>query len=294
VEALSAAEAHWLYDLESDGEQRRKTVIQRKPEFDVYLKINKDEFLTPPRANQRNWLLRRALDEFSDDLLALDEASKRFVSGSDRTDIERTWSDSRAEYNPSELIIEGQQVMQDWEAPLMKAMADIVTQGCGDVLEVGFGMGISASYIQTGRPRSHTIIECNRDVMRAFAAWAEKYSDRDIRLVQGRWQDVVDDIGLFDGVFFDTYPASEAEFEESVINSINFAEGFIPVAAKLLRPGGVFTYYTNEIDSFSRRHQRFLLDHFGSFTLSVVRSLLPPDDCHYWWADSMAVVKAVK
>jgi predicted O-methyltransferase YrrM len=176
----------------------------------------------------------------------------------------------------------------------MKAMADIVTDGHGDVLEVGFGMGISASYIQAGRPRSHTIIECNRDVMRAFAEWTDKYPDRDIRLVQGRWQDVVEDIGLFDGVFFDTYPASEAEFEESVINSINFAEGFIPVAAKLLRPGGVFTYYTNEIDSFSRRHQRFLLDHFGSFTLSIVRSLLPPDDCHYWWADSMAVVKAVK
>jgi len=294
VEALSAAEAEWLYDLESDAEQRRRTVIQRKPEFEVYLKINKDEFLTPPRANQRNWLLRRALDEFSDDLLALDEVSKRFVSGSDRADIERAWTDSRAEYSPSELIIEGQQVMQDWETPLMKAMADIVTAAHGDVLEVGFGMGISASYIQEGRPRSHTIIECNRDVMRAFAEWTNTYRDRDIRLVQGRWQDVAEDLGPFDGVFFDTYPASEAEFEASVIDSFNFAEGFIPVAAKLLRPGGVFTYYTNEIDSFSRRHQRFLLTHFGSFTLSIVRSLLPPDDCHYWWADSMAVVKAVK
>lgn len=294
IETLSVAEAQWLYDMESDSEQRRKTVIQRKPEFEVFLKINKDEFLTPPRANQRNWLLRRALDEFSDDLVALDDLSKRFVSGSDRADIARTWTDSHAEYRPSELIIEGQQVMQDWEAPLMKAMADIVTEQHGDVLEVGFGMGISASYIQAGQPRSHTIIECNRDVMQAFGEWVDRYRDRDIRLVQGRWQDVVDDLGLFDGVFFDTYPASEAEFEESVINSITFAEGFIPVAAKLLRPGGVFTYYTNEIDSFSRRHQRFLLSHFSSFTLSVVRSLLPPDDCHYWWADSMVLVKAVK
>lgn len=294
IERLSVAEAQWLCDLESDIEQRRKTVIQRKPEFEVFLKINKDEFLTPPRANQRNWMLRRALDEFSDDLLALDDVSKRFVSGSDRADIARTWTDSHAEYRPSELIIEGQQVMQDWEAPLMKAMADLVTERQGDVLEVGFGMGISASYIQAGQPKSHTIIECNREVMQAFGAWADRYRGRDIRLVQGRWQDVLDDLGTFDGVFFDTYPASEAEFEESVINSINFAEGFIPVAAKLLRPGGVFTYYSNEIDSFSRRHQRFLLSHFGSFTLSVVRSLLPPDDCHYWWADSMVLVKAVK
>ncbi|MEP6932469.1 MAG: amino acid adenylation domain-containing protein, partial [Nitrospirota bacterium] len=294
VECLTAVEAQWVYDLESDAEERRKTVIQRKPEFDVYLKVNKGEFLTPPRENQRNWLLRRALDEFSDDLVALDAISKRFVSGSDRVSIEQSWTGSRAEYTPSELIIEGQQVMQDWEAPLMKAMANIATESRGDVLEVGFGMGISASYIQAGQPRSHTIIECNREVMTAFADWTGRYPDRDIRLVQGRWQEAVGALSEFDAVFFDTYPASEAEFEESVINSINFAEAFIPAAAKLLRPGGVFTYYTNEIDSFSRRHQRFLFQHFSSFTLSIVRSLLPPEDCHYWWADSMAVVKAVK
>jgi amino acid adenylation domain-containing protein len=294
IESVPAVEAQWLYEVESTPDERRKTVIQRKSEFDVYLKINKEEFLSPPRSNQRNWLLRRALDEFSDDLLALDDHAKRFVSGSDRAGIERGWAGSRADYRPSELIIEGQQVMQDWETPLMKAMADIVTESRGDILEVGFGMGISASYIQERGPRSHTIIECNRDVMRAFTDWRRQYSDRDIRLVEGTWQEVVDHVGPFDGVFFDTYPASEAEFEEAVINGITFAEAFIPAAAGLLRPGGCFTYYTNEIDSFSRRHQRLLFRHFGSFTLSLVRSLLPPDDCHYWWADSMAVVKAVK
>ncbi|WP_447963626.1 amino acid adenylation domain-containing protein [Nitrospira sp. Ecomares 2.1] len=294
VECLTAVEAQWVYDVESNAEERRKTVIQRKPEFDVFLKINNGEFLTPPRENQRNWLMRRALDEFSDDLVALDAISKRFVSGSDRVSIDQSWTGSRAEFTPSELIIEGQQVMQDWEAPLMKAMADIATESRGDVLEVGFGMGISATYIQAGQPRSHTIIECNRDVMNVFSDWTGRYPGRDIRLVQGQWQEVVGTLSDFDAVFFDTYPASEAEFEETVINSINFAEAFIPSAAKLLRPGGVFTYYTNEIDSFSRRHQRFLFQHFSSFTLSIVRSLLPPEDCHYWWADSMAVVKAVK
>ncbi len=294
IESLTAAEAQWIYDLESDAEERRKTVIQRKPEFDVYLKINKEEFVNPPQKNQRNWLLRRALDEFSDDLCELDAVSKRFVSGSERAGIERSWTGSRAEYTPSELIIEGQQVMQDWEEPLMKAMAEIVTESKGDIVEVGFGMGISASYIQEGCPRSHSIIECNHDVIKAFTEWKHTYPGRDIRLLQGRWQEVVESLQEYDGVFFDTYPTSEEEFEQSVINSINFAEAFIPAAAKLLRPGGVFTYYTNEIDSFSRRHQRLLLRHFSSFTLSIVRSLVPPEDCHYWWADSMAVVKAVK
>jgi hypothetical protein len=101
-------------------------------------------------------------------------------------------------------------------------------------------------------------------------------------------------IGPFDAIFFDTYPLEEEEFVQTVINSITFAESFIPVASKLLRQGGVFSYYTNEIDSFSRRHQRLVLDHFSSMSLSVVKNLAPPEDCNYWWADSMMVVKAVK
>lgn len=40
IESIGAAEAQWLYDLESGPEERRKTMIQRQPEVDVYLKIH--------------------------------------------------------------------------------------------------------------------------------------------------------------------------------------------------------------------------------------------------------------
>jgi guanidinoacetate N-methyltransferase len=36
------------------------------------------------------------------------------------------------------------------------------------------------------------------------------------------------------------------------------------------------------------------LEHFSSFSVSAVRDLRPPADCQYWWADSMAVVAAVR
>ena len=39
-------------------------------------------------------------------------------------------------------------VMMDWEDSLMSASAAYVTQNGGDILEIGFGMGISASFIQ--------------------------------------------------------------------------------------------------------------------------------------------------
>ena len=51
------------------------------------------------------------------------------------------------------------EVMMNWEDSIMKASADYVCENGGDILEVGFGMGISAGYIQSHSISSHTIIE---------------------------------------------------------------------------------------------------------------------------------------
>ena len=40
------------------------------------------------------------------------------------------------------------EVMMDWEHSLMSASAAYVCENGGDILEIGFGMGISAGYIQ--------------------------------------------------------------------------------------------------------------------------------------------------
>jgi predicted O-methyltransferase YrrM len=293
IEALSDDEADLLLDIEQTT-GLEKNMIRKSPDFDVFLRLRRGEFIQPPRDSQRNWLLQRTLDELTDDLNHLNVLAKSFVAGSDRPPIEQEWKSSRAEVNGSSLIIQGQQVMQEWERPLMHAMAGIVTETHGDVLEIGFGMGISATAIQDRQVRSHTIVECNEEVIKGLDVWRKRYPRRDIRLVEGKWQDVVPALGFFDAILFDTYPIDEEEYREAVLNSITFAEPFVEAAAGILRDGGVFTYYTNEIDSLSRRHQRLLFRYFQSVTLSVVRQLAPPADCNYWWADSMAVVKAVK
>ena len=38
------------------------------------------------------------------------------------------------------------EVMMDWEDNIMSASAAYVCEGGGDILEIGFGMGISATY----------------------------------------------------------------------------------------------------------------------------------------------------
>jgi guanidinoacetate N-methyltransferase len=87
---------------------------------------------------------------------------------------------------------------------------------------------------------------------------------------------------------------TEEDFVEHVVKSVTYAEHFFPAAAEHLRKGGVFTYLTLEIDSFSRAHQRRILNYFDSLTLSVQKLTLPDDCQDMWWADSMVIVKAVK
>lgn len=239
----------------------------------------------------RSWFMYRLLSETAADLEALDAAKESFIAGSKRPFIDEIpWVTATAEYTAGELIIAGQQVMQAWESRLMAAMADISARGHGDVLEIGFGMGISASMIQERGVASHTIIELNDDVLSRAEEWRSTMPDADIRIIRGSWQDTVASLGEFDAVLYDVYPTSDGEVAE--LAEMPFPADFFVAAKNLLRPNGVFTYYTNEIDSLSRWHQRHLLQNFRSFTVQVVRDLNPPPDCHYWWAPSMAVVCA--
>lgn len=298
IEALSEDESETVLAMELQLDQdRERTTIRRFPQFDVQLKLKDEEFINPPKEAQRNWLLRRALDEFTSDLKHLDVQSRRFVAGSARPRLETVpWGAHHAEYDEHNLFIAGQQVMQDWELPLMDAMAKVVTESHGDILEAGFGMALSATCIQKYGVRSYTIMEANDEVVKRFHEWKKQFPGRDIRLLHGRWHDThhqLEDESM-DGVFFDTVPTFEDEYLREVIDNVVMAEDFFPVAARVLRPGGIFTWYTNEIDTLSRRHQRLIQKYFRSFEVTVCRPLYPPEDCHYWFADSMVVVKAVK
>lgn len=272
-----------------------KIINYIRDNFELILKID-DNFCNPPKDNQRNWILNRTLKETADNLVALNHLCKKFVNGAIRPKIEsEQWSSDKAVYKDGkELIINNQQVMQSWELPYMREMAKIVSQTKGDILEIGFGMGISSTFIQEAGVRSHTIIECNDDVINFFNEWKKQYSDRKITLIKGKWQDVINKTLKFDGIFFDSYPVSEDEHTKYVIKDATFAQHFFETAYNHLHDGGIFTYYSSEINTVSRAHQRELFKYFKEITFTVCKPLFPPQDCTYWWADSMIAVKAIK
>jgi guanidinoacetate N-methyltransferase len=264
-------------------------------DFEITLTLKNDGFITPPRLSQKEWLIELRLAELASELQYLNKISKGLVGVSERPTIKNQWSSSTADYSDgSQLIVEGQQVMQDWEHPYMRAMAKVVSQSHGDVLEIGFGMGISATYMLDFGVDSYTVIECNQQVKEHFSRWQNNFPRTPTKLVFGKWQEVIDSVGEYDGIFFDTYPTSEEEFQNHIYNDVTYGAHFFEAAAKHLKKGGVFTYFSGEIDTLSRRHKRRLLEHFESVTCSVVRDLHPPSDCNYWWADSMVLVHATK
>ena len=80
--------------------------------------------------------------------------------------------------------------------------ADIVAKNGGNILEIGFGLGISADRIQTHNPAKHVIIEINEDIYKKAIEWAKDKSN--VEVVLGDWKDVVSEItDKFDGVYND-------------------------------------------------------------------------------------------
>jgi guanidinoacetate N-methyltransferase len=185
--------------------------------------------------------------------------------------------------------------MEDWQIPVMHAMADSVTESRGDILEIGIGRGIASDFIQANQPKSHTLVECNDGIFANMVEWKKRYPDRAIHLLHGMWQDCISADQRYDGILFHTYPLSEQEFVENVVQGVTFAEHFFELAGRILNPGGTFTYLSNESDSLSRAHQRALFKHFDSVNLSVIEDLdIPANSQDSLWSREIVHVVAGK
>lgn len=97
------------------------------------------------------------------------------------------------------------QVMMEWEKPYMVECINKLDPR-GDVLEIGFGMGYSATaIIGYSAVTSYTVIECSPVVWDKVDEFRAKHTRIPINLVKGRWEDVLTTLGKYDSIFFDDY-----------------------------------------------------------------------------------------
>ena len=112
----------------------------------------------------------------------------------------------------------GVEVMMDWEHPIMSASAAYITEGGGDILEIGFGMGISAGYIQSHSISSHTIIENHPQIIEKLKTWSSGKSN--ITIVSQSWYDALDSLGTYDGIFNDTFDDEDDAYFSASLSSL--------------------------------------------------------------------------
>ncbi|KAL7154977.1 hypothetical protein ABFS83_03G041500 [Erythranthe nasuta] len=126
---------------------------------------------------------------------------------------------------------ESKAVMMAWEGPLMEAHAKAICSGGGHVLNIGFGMGLVDTAIQKYTPTSHTIVEAHPEVYARMLqnGWGEK---ENVKIIFGRWQDVLPKLESYDGIFFDTYGEYYEDMRE-----------FHQHLPKLLKPGGIYSFF---------------------------------------------------
>ncbi|MBF0377033.1 MAG: hypothetical protein HQK72_06075 [Desulfamplus sp.] len=191
------------------------------------------------------------------------------------------WKTAAAMFSNDKLQVMGHPVMEDWEKPYMLELARIATLNGGSILELGFGMGISAGYIQQYEIETHIIIEPNHDVFNKLLSFASKSVKKVIPMC-GFWQEVIHLLAdeSLDGILFDTYPTKEDEIED-------LYSSFFPHAYRLLKPNGIFTYYSNEVDSFSPQDiERLNSIGFKNIDYTICE-VEPPTDCLYWKSNKM-------
>jgi protein arginine N-methyltransferase 2 len=150
----------------------------------------------------------------------------------------RAYLKSQLRYKPGILLDSSDNaVMMDWETQIMQRHAETLIPKSGlKVMNVGHGMGIVDTAIQTHDPAEHHIIEAHPQVHQRLReqGW---YDKPNVHIHEGRWQDIlpklVEQGVVLDAIYYDTFAEDYAALKEF------FAEYVVQLLAK----DGKFGWY---------------------------------------------------
>ena len=124
------------------------------------------------------------------------------------------------------------EVMMDWEKEIMFEHAKAICKNGGDILEIGFGMGIAANYIHSFNISSYTIMEIHPQILTKLYKWSE--DKKNVTIIEGDWYQNLDKLKKYDGIFFDTF------LDENARN--------IKILINYLKENGIFSWYNPMIN----------------------------------------------
>ena len=127
------------------------------------------------------------------------------------------------------------EVMMSWESDIMEKSSEFICHNKGDILEIGFGMGICSNYIQAQGVSSHTIIEIHPQIIEKLKVWASGKSN--VTIVEGDWSSV-SGLSTYDGIFLDTFGDDNLD-------------KFKAFALSKIKSGGKITYWNNKEEDYN-------------------------------------------
>ena len=163
---------------------------------------------------------------------------------------------------------QGAEVMMSWETSIMEKSAEFICHNSGDVLEIGFGMGICSDYIQAQGVNSHTIVEIHPEIIEKLKVWADGKSN--VIIIEGDWSSM-SGLSTYDGIFIDTYG------DENWSSFKDFAIAKAKLGAKI-------TYWNN----FTDKRNEHNFDSVSFDDISVI-----PDDNTYFTSNTYNMPKVV-
>ena len=162
---------------------------------------------------------------------------------------------------------DGREVMMSWETPIMEKSAEYICESKGDILEIGFGMGICSDYIQAQGVNSHTIVEVHPQIIERLKIWASDKNN--VIIVEGNWNDV--NLNTYDGIFIDTY----GDEDWNRFKNFALAKG---------KSGAKVTYWNSKAEE----NNEYSFDN-----ISFERVLTIPDDNNYFNSNTYYMPKVV-
>jgi hypothetical protein len=110
-----------------------------------------------------------------------------------------------------------------------------VCENGGDILEIGFGAGITANLIQKYNIKTHTIIERDKYYFDKLLKWS--VNKPNVKVVYGDWVTDIPNDKKYKGIFFDLWNESEDYYRR--VSLCNVLENHI-------KPGSVFLCATEK------------------------------------------------
>jgi len=157
---------------------------------------------------------------------------------------------------------EGREIMMDWETDLMQEHAKVVTKNGGDILEIGFGMGICSNFIQEANINTHTIIEINDQIFEKLLEWAKDKPN--VIPIKGDWFDSIPN-KKYDGIMFDTWMEKNWHY-------------FLPKIKSSLNKNGIVTWYNPDTKDVIEHNCNNLK--WGTLIIKEI-NVNPPKDMQY-------------